>query len=97
MKKFLVLFTLISVFLLSGCVSFQVPQPLPKENKIGIISNYRPEAEFRYVGTTAFNDVFYNHALPNLDVKPRCQVLTKDNKLVFSNKFIFQLLTICLA
>lgn len=68
MKTIKTLLTLSVLLMLTACVSSRIEQPLPRNYRIGVLSNFEQQAKFEYVGTTLFQNTAYQHALPNFDM-----------------------------
>lgn len=61
-----ILILIISIFLV-GCASVNLEHQIPKSSKIGIITNFASKAQFKYLGTTVFQNEYYEHKLPSFD------------------------------
>lgn len=59
------------VCLLMGCAAMQVRQSLPKGTRIGVLSMYSNDANFKHIGTTMFQNQQYKHSLPNLNLNSK--------------------------
>jgi hypothetical protein len=56
---------------LAGCISTQLQQPIPKNNKFGILSVYNNYADFRHIGVTPAQNQEYKHSLPSLQLNAK--------------------------
>jgi hypothetical protein len=70
-KALICVILLSGVCLLFGCVSVQLSQPLPKNTKVGVLSTYKNQADFKYLGTTIFQHSKYKHSLPDLQLNSK--------------------------